>query len=155
MVEDQVERVVCVLLLEGGAGVMAAEPVQVAVVGGEERGAALGVLGAVVEVAAAPGAVGRPGGDGGAAADGARSLGYRAGHGDGIEIEGEIDTGKRKPCQIMILMSKRLVKPSVPIVISITSNAFVTWSHRFITQLNLSGSSKSSIPFLSGFGSRK
>ena len=89
-----------VLLLEGGAGVMAAEPVQVAVVGGDERGAALGVLGPVVEVAAAAGAVGRVGGDGGAGADGAGAVGDRAGYDEGMGVGGENSSGGSK-CKLM------------------------------------------------------
>lgn len=40
-------------------------------------------------MAGAPGAVGRPGRDCGAGADGARSIGYRAGHDGGMGVEGE------------------------------------------------------------------
>ncbi len=93
VVEDQVKRMVLVLLLEGRAGVMAPVRVQVPVVGLHERGAALCVLRAVVEVATAPGAVGRVGRNGGAGADGAGAVGDRAGHDDGKGVGGENGSG--------------------------------------------------------------
>ncbi len=59
MVEGDVERVPGVPLVEGDAAPVAAEGVEVPVVGLAEGGAALCVLGTVLEMATAPGAIGR------------------------------------------------------------------------------------------------